>query len=119
MEMKPEDLKKYNERHPPLLPKHGRYAPHGQFFLCDSADQVAKLEAAGWNTNPFLFDPPYAPEDAKHIEKWRDVKLVVEVAPSVPDVDEAAVLRAELEAARAEIAAMKAAKGGRPKKIAA
>lgn len=102
MEMKPDDLKKYNERFPLGTPRQGRFAPHGQFFLCETDDQVAKLEAAGWNTNPLLHVPPYPSEEAVHVPKWRDVKLTVE--PPAPKVDEAAAIRAELEAARARIA---------------
>lgn len=111
MEMKPEDIKKYNLKFPVGTPKIGRFAPHGQFFQCETDEQVAKLEAAGWTGNPF--DHGYKPEDAQHVLNWRDVRINGE--KKAPAVDEAAALKAELEAARAKIAELEA----KPKRKAA
>lgn len=111
MEMKPEDIKKYNEKFPVGTPKIGRFAPHGQFFQCSTVEQVAELEAAGWTDN--AFDHGYKPEDAVFVADWKNVRVKGEKKAAT--VDESAALKAELEAARALIAELQA----KPKRKAA
>lgn len=72
-EMTADQLKKYNEQNPPQKPKHGRFSPDRQFFLCSTPEEVEKLEAAGWNTNPFEHDDPYKPEDVIERKGWGDI----------------------------------------------
>lgn len=115
MEMKPEDLKKYNLKHPMPPPKRGMYAPHGQFFQCATQEEMDTLLAAGWTDN--AFDHGYKPEKAKWIEKWDDVVIGDGKPKEKPEAVAVRDLAAELAAAQAEIAALKAAKKpGRPAK---
>jgi hypothetical protein len=101
--MKPDELKKYNAAYPPPEPKHGRFSPNKQFFLCSTQDEIAKLETLGWGTNPLEFDVPYSPEEAAHRPMWKDIDFNAKPAVAAPD------LSAELAAARARIAELEAA----------
>jgi hypothetical protein len=74
-EMTAEQLKKYNEQNPPPKGKSGRFSPDRQFFLCSTDEEIEKLEAAGWNTNPFNHDEPYKPEAAVHVDSWDKIKF--------------------------------------------
>lgn len=103
-DMTPDQLKKYNEANPPPKPRAGRFSPDKQFYLCSTQEEIDKLEAAGWNTNPFEHDEPYKPEDARHVERWADIKFPKSAAKA--------------EAASSNAAPEKKAKGGKKPKVA-
>lgn len=115
MEMTSENLAKYNKQYPAPAPKHGRYAPDGQFFQCETQEQIDTLEAAGWKDNPFKLPQPYRPEECQWVQHWGQVRVKCEAPKVQPDEREA--LRAQIDALRGELEDARKSKGGRPKKI--
>lgn len=82
MEMKPDDYKKYLAKWGSPVPKQGRYAPHGQFFQCETQEQIDALEAAGWTDS--ALDHNYKPEEAIYVERFEDVTLTSSVRTLKP-----------------------------------
>lgn len=84
-EMTAANLAKYTAANPAPKPKAGRFSPDGQFFLCSTDEEVQKLEALGWGTNPLTFAAPYAPESATFRPHWG--VIVFKALTIVPAVD--------------------------------